>query len=130
MSHPRILRQRSLAGSCAVPAAVGVNFPQAQTAVLSVIANEVRRHGVCALAVDSIADLAGCGCTTVQTACRRAVQLGYLSVTRQHGKGGTDVPNAIRLIDAGWAKRAALSDYRRVQAAWREAELRRMSWRS
>ncbi len=54
-------------------------FTMAETAVLSTIAAEVARRGLCRLTIGHIAVMAGVSRTTVQTAVRQAVALGILT---------------------------------------------------
>jgi hypothetical protein len=49
-----------------------------EDAVLTIIAQECRRHGRCELCVDAIAALAGVGRTTAQNALRQARELGLV----------------------------------------------------
>jgi len=102
-----------------VPAVVGSSYTPAQVAALAVIAGEVKRHGVCDLAVDAIAALAGCGRTSLQDAVREALKLGHLSVTPRPRPGQKNLTNLIQVIDRGWLawirrgpKRTALTGFK------------------
>ncbi len=50
--------------SGAIPATIAANFTQGENAALTVIARQCQRGGVCTLAIDAIAALAGVSRTT------------------------------------------------------------------
>ena len=61
-------RRRRQAASGAVPPALAARFTTGELAVLTVIARQCQRAGVCSLPIDAIAALAGVSRTTVQNA--------------------------------------------------------------
>jgi hypothetical protein len=73
-------RRRRQAMSGVVPAKIAASFTMAELAVLTVIARQCQRTGVCTLHIDAIAALAGVSRTTVQNALRQARLLGLILV--------------------------------------------------
>src|SRR5919202_4992738 len=73
-------RRRRWAASGSLPPALAARFTLAETAVLTVIAAETRKHGDCRLTNGEIADVAGVSITTVKNAMRQARGLGLISV--------------------------------------------------
>ena len=73
-------RRRRWTGSGWLPPQLAARFTMAETAVLSVIASEVARRGLCRLTIGHVAVLAGVSRSTVKTAVRQAVALGILHV--------------------------------------------------
>ena len=70
-------RRRWVAGGL-LPPALASRFTAAETAVLSVVATEVLKHGRCTLVIEHMAALAGVGRSTVKRALRAAQELGLL----------------------------------------------------
>ena len=75
-------RRRRWTGSGWLPPQIAARFTMAETAVLSVIASEVARRGLCRLTIGHIAVLAGVSRSTVKTAVRQAVAVGDPHVRR------------------------------------------------
>ena len=71
-SQASLERRRRQAMSGVVPAKIAAAFTMAELAVLTVIARQCQRAGVCILPIDAIAALAGVCRTTVQNAMRQA----------------------------------------------------------
>jgi hypothetical protein len=69
-----------------VTAEIAASFTMGELAVLTVIARQCQRAGVCAQHIDAIAALAGCSRTTVKNALRQA---------RLFGVRREDVPNLL-----------------------------------
>ena len=57
---------------------IAASFTMAELAVLTVVARQCQRTGVCTLHIDAIAGLAGCCRTVVKNALRQARLLGLL----------------------------------------------------
>lgn len=93
-------RRRRLAGD--LPPAIREQFTEAERAALVIVAGEVKHHGVCDLAIDHIAALAGCSRTTVQNALREAGRLGLVRVTLRPRNGLKNLPNLIEIASAAW----------------------------
>jgi len=85
-----------------VPAKIAASFTMAELAVLTVIAGQCQRSGVCVLHVDAIAALAGCCRRTVQTARRHAQQLGLILVKERRRPGLPSFTNIVRIISKEW----------------------------
>ena len=72
-------RRRRWTSSGWLPPQLAARFTMAEAAVLSTIAAEVARRGLCRLTIGHIASLAGVSRTTVQNAVRQAAALGILT---------------------------------------------------
>jgi hypothetical protein len=82
---PRIQRRRDLLASFNIPVGLRktfIKFTEAETAVLSIISDEVIRHGACTLTNAAIADLSGTSRSTVQDAVHTAEAEGLIKVAR------------------------------------------------
>lgn len=108
-----IERRRAVAASGAVPSRLAAGFTVSETACLSVVAAEVKRHGSCQLHLDAIAALAGCCRTTVQNALRQAVRLGLVHVRERRRAGLKSLSNVVTVVSAEWRAWLRLRD--RVQ---------------
>src|SRR5271155_2087282 len=73
-------RGRRQAMSGVVPAKIAASFTMGELAVLTVVARQCQRAGVCILPVDAIAALAGVCRRTAQNAMRQARLLGLILV--------------------------------------------------
>jgi hypothetical protein len=101
-------RARILATSAAAPPQVRAKFTLCENAVMTVIAGEHKRHGVCDLAVGKIAALAGVCATTVRNAVAEGVRCGLLQREERERPGRPNDTNIIRIVSAewlGWIKR-------------------------
>lgn len=113
-SHPRpvkprsrdkqrsIERRRRIATSGAVPSKLASTFTISELAVLSIVAQEIKRKGSCHLHIDAIAALAGCGRTTVQNALRMAAKQGLVNVRERRRSGIKSLTNVVTIISDEW----------------------------
>ena len=85
-----------------VPAKIAAAFTVGEIAVLTVIARQHQRTGVCALPVDAIAALAGVCRTTVQNAMRQARLLGLVLVKERRIPGRKSLTNVVTIISKEW----------------------------
>jgi hypothetical protein len=91
-------RRRALGGSGALPDGLRRQYTEGQRAVLTIIAGEVKHHGICDLPIDKIAALAGVCRTTVQTTLHEARRLGHLKITERPVRGSKSLTNLIEII--------------------------------
>src|SRR5271163_1425398 len=68
----------------------------------SIVADEVRARGVCALPLCAIAARAGVGVTTARDAIRLAAGDGLLVITERRRRGCASLPNVLRVISREW----------------------------
>jgi DNA-binding transcriptional regulator YhcF (GntR family) len=94
-------RRRQWAGG--LPQEIAALFPQAQRAVLAVIAAHVRKHGDCRLTVGHLAALAGVSASTVRSALREARHMGLISVEERRLSGFRNDTNIVRITSPSWA---------------------------
>ena len=85
-----------------VPAKIAAAFTMAELAVLTVIARQCQRTGVCTLHIDAIAALAGCSRTTVKNALRQARLLGLILVKERRVPGLPSLTNIVSIISKEW----------------------------
>lgn len=95
-------RRRLLGGSNVLPPQLRAAYTQGQTAVLCVIAGEVKNKGVCKLAIGTIASRAGVCRTTVQTTLHEARRLGHLSIEEVRIARDRNAPNVVKVISREW----------------------------
>ncbi len=95
-------RRRTLGGSGFLPPGVREKYTEGERAVLTIVAHEVKRHGICDLPVDKIAALAGCGRTTVQNALHEARRLGHVTILERPRPGQKNLPNVVRIVAKEW----------------------------
>jgi len=95
-------RRRRQAMSGVVPAKLAAPFTPAELAVLTVIGREVQRRGICTLAVDAIAALAGCCRTSVQNALRQARRQGLILVKERRIPGRKSFTNLVTVVSKDW----------------------------
>lgn len=107
--HPRSLdrqasieRRRRQAMSGIVPARIAAVFTMAECAVLTVIARQCQRSGVCTLPVDAIAALAGVCRRTVQGALCQARLVGLVLVKERRVPGRRSGTNIVTVISKDW----------------------------
>src|SRR5262245_58578523 len=96
------IRRRMLARDGRMPAGVRGHYTEGESAALTIIAGEVKRHGQCALPIDQMAAMAGISRTTFQNAVRKSVELGHVSKEERPVKGQKSKTNIIRIISREW----------------------------
>src|SRR5271165_1369109 len=97
-----IERRRRQAMSGVVPAKIAASFTMAELAVLTVIARQCQRTGVCVLPVDAVAALAGCSRTSVKNAMRQARLLGLILVKERRIPGRKSLTNIVTIVSKEW----------------------------
>jgi hypothetical protein len=95
-------RRRRQAMSGVVPAKIAAHFTMAELAVLTVVARQCQRTGVCVLHIDAVAALAGVSRTTVKRALRQARLLGLFLVKERRIPGRKSLTNVITVISKEW----------------------------
>ena len=85
-----------------VPAKIAAAFTMAELAVLTVIARQCQRTGVCTLHIDAIAALAGCCRTVVKNAIRQTRLLGLILVKERRAPGLPSLTNIVSIISKEW----------------------------
>ena len=94
----------------------------AETAVLSAIAAEVARRGLCRLTIGHIAILAGVSRSTVKTAVRQAVALGILTSEEWRLTAWRSAPNTVRITSPEWRTWLRMRDRKRAGDHPRQTE--------
>src|SRR3954463_16649219 len=97
-----IARRRHLAASGPMPPALACKFTVSELAVLRIIGDEVRQHGLCDRCVNEIAARAGVCRRMVQNAIREAARLGLLTIEERRREGRRNLPNVIRIVSKEW----------------------------
>ncbi len=106
-------RRRRWTGSGWLPPQLAARFTMAETAVLSTIAAEVARRGLCRLTIGHIAILAGVSRSTVKTAVRQAVALGILTSEEWRLTAWRSAPNTVRITSPEWRTWLRMRDRKR-----------------
>src|SRR3954463_4124500 len=97
-----IARRRHLAASGPMPPGLACKFTVSELAVLRIVGDEVRQHGLCERCIDEIAARAGVGRRMVQNALREAARLGLVTVEERRREGRRNLPNVIRIVSKEW----------------------------
>lgn len=97
-----VRRRRQLGGSSSMPDTIRHHYTEGQRAALAVVSGEVKHHGICDLAIDRIAAVAGVSRTTVQNALREARALGHIRVDERPRRGQKNLTNLIRIVSSEW----------------------------
>jgi hypothetical protein len=97
-------RRRILGGSNDMPPNIRKDYTEGERAVLTIIAGEVKHHGVCDLPIDQIAALAGVCRSTVQNTLHKARDDDHphIKVTLRRRPGRKNLPNLIEIISPEW----------------------------
>ncbi|CAA0095134.1 Uncharacterised protein [Starkeya nomas] len=95
-------RRRGLARSAPMPAALASCFTESESAVLAIVAGEVKHHGTCELPIDQMAALAGVCRTSVQNALHEARRLGLIRVMHRPQRGRKHLPNVVEIVSPEW----------------------------
>src|SRR3954466_9391385 len=98
-----VARRRHLAASGPMPPALACKFTVSELAVLRIIGDEVRQHGLCDRCVDEIAARAGVCRRMVQNAIREAARLGLVTIEERRREGRRNLPNVIRIVAKAWS---------------------------
>ncbi|MGI4765497.1 MAG: hypothetical protein ACRYGP_10630 [Janthinobacterium lividum] len=115
-------RRRRWTSSGWLPPQLAARFTMAEAAVLSTIAAEVARRGLCRLTIGHIAALAGVGRSTVKNAVRQAVALGILTSEEWRLSAWRSAPNTVRIVSAEWRAWLRMRDRKRAGDHPRQAE--------
>jgi hypothetical protein len=97
-----IERRRRLAASGPMPPQLAAYFTTGELAVLRIVGDECRAHGLCSLHIDAIAARAGVCRTTAQNAMREARALGLVTVEERRRRGQPSRTNLVRVISGEW----------------------------
>ena len=95
-------RRRRWASSGAMPPQLQARFTLAESAVLAVVAAEVRTKGSCSLTLGHIAALAGVCRKTVKMALREAVEHGLMRVQERRLTAWRNASNVINITSPEW----------------------------
>jgi hypothetical protein len=95
-------RARILGGTTALPPQVRAKYTQCEQSVLAIIAGEVKRDGVCDLAVGAIAAKAGVCVRTVQNAVAEAIRQRHLAREERCPPGRKNLTNILRITSSEW----------------------------
>ena len=109
-------RRRRWTSSGWLPPQIAARFTMAEAAVLSTIAAEVARRGLCRLTIGHIASLAGVSRSTVKNAVREAVALGILTSEEWRITAWRNAPNTVRIISKEWRTWLQMRDRKRAGA--------------
>ena len=105
-SRPRsdasLERRRRWAASGSMPSQLQARFTQAESAVMAVVAAEVRSKGACTLTIGHVAALAGVSATTVRNAMRQAVALALVRVEERRLTAWRNAPNRVTIVSTEW----------------------------
>ena len=107
-------RRRRWTSSGWLPPQIAARFTMAEAAVLSTIAAEVARRGLCRLTIGHIAALAGVSRSTVKNAVRQAVALGILTSEEWRLSAWRSAPNTVRIVSAEWRAWLRMRDRKRA----------------
>ena len=95
-------RRRVLARGGHMPPDVRARYTEGEASVLTIIAGEVKRHGLCELPIDKIAALAGVSRTTAQNAMREARRWGHITVEHRPVAGRKNLTNIVWIVSPEW----------------------------
>jgi len=95
-------RARMLGGSSSMPPQVRAVYTECERAALTIVAREVKHHGICDLAVGRIAAEAGVCVRTVQNAVAEAVRQDHICREERDRKGHKNLTNILRIVSREW----------------------------
>jgi hypothetical protein len=95
-------RRRMLGGSSTLPSNLRHPYTEGMRAVLTIVAGEVKKRGICDLKYKVIAALAGCCETLVQNTMHEARRLGHVRVTERPQPGQKNLSNLIEIVSPEW----------------------------
>ena len=95
-------RRRSVAMSGAVPSPLACKFTMGELAVLSLIAQQIQRRGVCDWPMDRLAACAGVCRTTARNALREAEAQELITVEERRRSYTRSDTNIVRIISWEW----------------------------
>ena len=96
-------RRRRWTSSGWLPPQIAARFTMAECAVLSVLATEVSRRGLCRLTIGAIAGQAGVCRSTVKAAIREAVVAGLITSEEWRLTAWRNAPNTVRIVSPEWS---------------------------
>jgi hypothetical protein len=85
-----------------MPPHVRAAYTECERAVLTVVAREVKRQGICDLSVGQIAAEAGVCVRTVQNAVAEAMRQGHIRREEREQKGRKNLTNILRITSPEW----------------------------
>ena len=97
-----IARRRRLASCWPLPPKLAGHFTTCELAALRVIADDMKRHGSCAMFIDKIAAIAGTCRTVVKSALRKARGLRLLTLEERRRRGQRSLTNVVRFLCTSW----------------------------
>jgi hypothetical protein len=97
-----IERRRRLARASPVPPEHVDKFTTCEHAAITVMVEQIRKHGVCSLCMDAIAALAGTCRTIVRNAMRKGRALGLLHREERRRRGQKSLTNLVRILQPAW----------------------------
>ncbi len=97
-----IERRRRLAYGGPLPPNLAWHFTMGESAVLGIIASEVRERGFCALTLGAIAARAGCCRELVRRAIRKAERELLITTKERRRPGQVNLPNVITITSKEW----------------------------
>jgi hypothetical protein len=98
----RIGRRRRLAAYAPIGPRIAAQFSVSELAVLTVLANEVRRAGKLVWPISRVAAAAGVCRAMVQMAFRKARELGLISVKHERPRGQRNRFNEVKIVCSEW----------------------------
>jgi hypothetical protein len=97
-----IERRRRLAACWPLPPDKAAHFTTCEQAVLRVIADEMKRYGICTSCNAKVAAIAGTCITVVKNALRKAKALRLLTVEERRRAGQRSLTNLVRFLSMAW----------------------------
>ncbi len=85
-----------------MPPQVRAVYTECERAALTIVAREVKHHGICDLAVGRIAAEAGVCVRTVQNAVAEAVRQDHICREERDRKGHKNLTNILRIVSREW----------------------------